>query len=71
MDPAPALAQDALLNLLIPLWRVVIGLCVIAAVVVVTVRLARRGPSRITTALLAVGAVLLAICAISWVFTGW
>lgn len=65
MTAAPALAQDALLNLLLPVWQVVIGLCVVAAVVVGAVRLARRGPSRTTTALVLVGAVLLGICVVS------
>lgn len=63
------LAQDALLNLLLPFWQVVIGLCVVAAVVVVAVRLARRGPSRITTALALTGAAVLAICALGVLFS--
>lgn len=58
------LAQDALLNLLLPVWQVAIGLCVLAAVVVVAFKLARRGPSRITTALLITGTAVLSICAI-------
>jgi hypothetical protein len=57
-------AQDALLNLLLPAWQVVIGVCLLAAVAVVAVRLARRGPSRIATALLLTGSAVVAICAI-------
>jgi hypothetical protein len=57
-------AQDALLNLLLPIWQVAIGLCVLAAVVVVGIRLARRGPSRVTTALLLSGAAVAGICAL-------
>ncbi len=55
-------AQDALLSLLLPAWQVAIGLCVLAAVVV-AVRLAQRGPSRIATALLITGTAVVAICA--------
>jgi hypothetical protein len=57
-------AQDALLNLLLPIWQVAIGLCVLAAVVVVGIRLARRGPSRVTTALLLTGGAIAGICAL-------
>jgi hypothetical protein len=59
-----ALSQDPLLNLLLPFWQLVIGLCVLAAVVVLGVRLARRGPSRMTTALLVTGAAVLGTCAL-------
>lgn len=55
-------AQSALLNLLLPVWQLAIGLCVLAAVVVGAVRLARRGPSRVTTALLITGGAVAAIC---------
>jgi hypothetical protein len=57
-------AQDALLNLLLPIWQVAIGLCVLAAVVVVGIRLARRGPSRVATALLLTGGAIAGICAL-------
>lgn len=63
MTSAPAVAQDALLGLLLPIWQAVIAVCLLAAVVVVGVRLARRGPSRVTTALLLTGGAVLAICA--------
>jgi hypothetical protein len=56
------LAQDALLNLLLPIWQVAIGVCVLAAVLVVGVRLAQRGPSRVTTALLLTGGAVAGIC---------
>jgi hypothetical protein len=58
------LAQDALLNLLLPLWQMLIGVCVLAAVVVVGIRLVRRGPSRITTALLLTGGAVVGVCAL-------
>ena len=48
----PILAQDAVLNLLLPLWRLVIGGFVLFVLVAAGRRLAQRGPSRMTTALL-------------------
>jgi hypothetical protein len=60
----PGLAQDALLNLLLPVWQMLIGVCVLAAVVVVGIRLVRRGPSRITTALLLTGGAVVGVCAL-------
>jgi hypothetical protein len=62
------MVTDPLLNLLVPFWQMVIGLCVLAAVVVVGVRLARRGPSRMTTALLVTGAAVVALCTLSFLF---
>lgn len=62
MTDAPAGAQDALLHLLLPIWQVAIGLCVVAAVVVVGIRLARRGPSRVSTALLLTGGAVVTVC---------
>jgi hypothetical protein len=64
MTDAPVGAQDALLSLLLPIWQVAIGLCVVAAVVVVGVRLARRGPSRVSTALLLTGGAVVTVCVI-------
>lgn len=64
MTELPPTAQEALANLLLPIWQVVIGVCVLAAVVVVAGRLAFRGPSRITTALLFTGGAVLAVCAV-------
>lgn len=61
---ADPFAQDALLNLLLPVWQLAIGLCVVAAVVVVGFRLAQRGPSRVTTALVLSGGAVLGICAL-------
>jgi hypothetical protein len=61
-DTGRVLAQDALLNLLLPIWQMAIGLCVLAAVVVVGLRLARRGSSRVTTALVLSGGAVIAIC---------
>jgi hypothetical protein len=58
------MVTDPLLSMLLPFWQMVIGLCVLAAVVVTGVRLARRGPSRINTALLLSGGAVVGICAL-------
>lgn len=55
------LAADALLGLLLPLWQLTIGACVLAAVVVAGWRLGRRGPSRMSRALVVVGAAIIAL----------
>ncbi|GGM18273.1 MULTISPECIES: hypothetical protein [Micromonospora] len=55
---SPALAEEALLGLLVPFWQVVIGAVVLVAVVMSIGRLARRGPSRMTTALLVTAAAI-------------
>lgn len=55
---ATPLAGEALLGLLLPFWQVVIALFVLVAVVVSVRRLARRGPSRMTTALLVIAAAI-------------
>jgi hypothetical protein len=58
-----ATSDDGLLGTLAPIWQLVIGTCVLLAVVAASVRLARRGRSRMTTALLVTGmaAVVLAV----------
>jgi hypothetical protein len=58
------MVTDPLLSLLLPFWQMVIGLCVVAAVVVAGVRLARRGPSRLTTMLLLTGGAVVGTCAL-------
>jgi hypothetical protein len=50
------MSQDALLGQLFPLWHVAIGGCVLVTVVLCTRRLLRRGPSRMTHALIVTGA---------------
>lgn len=53
--------QDALLNLLFPLWQVVIGACVLVVLVVSVHRLLGRGPSRMSHALVVTGGAAVAI----------
>ncbi|MGK5677275.1 hypothetical protein ACSNOB_31155 [Micromonospora sp. URMC 106] len=57
--PGPTvLAEDALLGLLLPFWQLVIGAFVLFVVLVSVARLARRGRSRMTTALLVTAAAI-------------
>lgn len=57
-SPATVLAEGAPLGLLLPIWQLVIAVFVLVAVVVSVRRLARRGPSRMTTALLVTAAAI-------------
>jgi hypothetical protein len=66
----PPAAADALLNLLFPFWQLVIGCCVLLATVAAAVRLARRGPSRMGTALLVVGTAIVALTVIGVLASG-
>lgn len=59
MTPSPR--ADALLELLFPVWQVVIGVVVVLVVVIATYRLALRGPSRMRTVLLVTGAAIVGI----------
>jgi threonine/homoserine/homoserine lactone efflux protein len=76
MPPAPALpaqpvlAADALLGMLFPFWQLVIAAFVVFVVVASARRLARRGPSRMTTALLVTGAAIIGLAVLSVLFQG-
>jgi len=52
---------DALMDLLAPLWKIVIGATVAVVVAVVSLRLARRGRSRMRTAMVVVGAGIIGL----------
>jgi hypothetical protein len=56
----PALA-DPLLDLLAPFWQGLIGGCVLLVTVLAAVRLARRGHSRMRTAMIVTGAAIVAL----------
>ncbi|WP_116508025.1 hypothetical protein [Micromonospora sp. B006] len=64
----PALAEEAVLGLLLPFWQLVIGACVLAVLLLSVKRLARRGPSRMTTALLVTAAAIAGIAALGLLF---
>lgn len=63
-------AADALLDLLLPIWQIAIGLCVAAVLVVALWRLAARGPSRMTTALMVTGAAVIGLAVAGVLFQG-
>jgi hypothetical protein len=70
-DPAaraPAQASDALLGLLVPMWQLVIGVLVLAAVLVSVHRLFMRGPSRMNAAMLLVGGAVVCIAVLGLLF---
>jgi len=67
MGHPPVLAADALLDLLMPLWQVVIGVLVLVALVVSVHRLFMRGPSRMGGALLLLGGAVVCVALISYV----
>jgi len=56
-----AMSGDALLGMLLPMWQLVIGCCVVLALAVATARLVRRGRSRMTNALLITGAAIVGL----------
>jgi hypothetical protein len=55
------LAADALLGLLLPFWQLVLGCVILLFVVGAAARLARRGRSRMNTAILVTGAGVLGL----------
>jgi hypothetical protein len=64
------MAGDALLGMLLPLWQLTIGACVLAAVVVAGWRLSHRGPSRMTRALVVTGTAIVALAVIGVLLQG-
>jgi hypothetical protein len=67
MGHPPVLAADALLDLLMPLWQLVIGLLVLVTLVVSVHRLLVRGPTRMGGAMLLVGGAVVCVAVISYV----
>jgi hypothetical protein len=62
------MAHDALLNLLAPIWQMVIGVCVLVVLVVSVHRLLGRGPSRMSRALLVTGGAAVAVALLGILF---
>jgi hypothetical membrane protein len=58
------LAADAVVGLLLPFWQLVIGGLVLLALVMSVRRLARRGPTRMTTGLLVTAAAIVGLALI-------
>jgi hypothetical protein len=67
--PVPV-AADALLSLLLPFWQLVIGVFVLLMLAVSVRRLASRGRSRMTTALVVSGAAAVALAMIGFLIQG-
>jgi hypothetical protein len=64
------MSQDALLGQLFPLWQLTIGACVLVTVVLCTRRLLRRGPSRMTRALIVTGGAALGLAVLGVLLAG-
>jgi hypothetical protein len=64
VGPALAANPDGLMGTLAPVWQVAIGGCVVLVVIAASARLARRGPSRMTTALLVTGVAIVGLTVI-------
>ncbi|HEY0698028.1 MAG TPA: hypothetical protein VGD43_09485 [Micromonospora sp.] len=58
------LADAALAGLLLPFWQLVIGGFVLIVLIVSVRRLARRGPSRMTTALLVTAGAIVGLAVV-------
>lgn len=68
--PSAPLAADALLGLLFPFWQFVIGMFVIGVLALSARRLANRGRSRMTTALVVSGAAVIIFATIGFLLQG-
>jgi hypothetical protein len=66
MGNPPTLAADALLDMLVPLWQLVIGVLVLVTVVVTAHRLFMRGPSRMGGAMLLAGSAVVCVALLSY-----
>ncbi|MEU7613631.1 hypothetical protein [Micromonospora sp. NPDC049204] len=64
------LAEESLLGVLLPFWQVVIGAVVLVVLVLSVGRLARRGKSRMTTALLITAAAIAGFAVIGVLLEG-
>jgi hypothetical protein len=66
MVSPPALAADALTDLLMPLWQLVIGLLVLVTLAVSVRRLVMRGPTRMGGAMLLVGGAVICVAVVGY-----
>jgi hypothetical protein len=66
MGETRTVAADALLDLLLPIWQVVIGLLVLVTLVVSVHRLFMRGPSRMGGAMLVAGGAVVALAVVAY-----
>ncbi|HLL66613.1 MAG TPA: hypothetical protein VK453_12825 [Micromonosporaceae bacterium] len=68
MNPSTDVSAEAVLDLLAPFWQGLIGAFLVLTIAVAVVRLAQRGPSRMTTALLVTGGAIVAITVVGVLF---
>ena len=66
MGSSSTLAADALMDLVLPIWQLVIGALVLVTLVVSTLRLIRRGPTRMGGALLLTGGAVIGLAVIGY-----
>ena len=66
MDGFQPLAADALLDLLMPAWQLVIGVLVLVTLGVWTRRLLLRGPTRMGGAMLLAGAAVIGLAVMGY-----
>ena len=66
MGSSPTLAADALLDLVLPIWQLVIGTLVLVTLVVSTLRMIRRGPTRMGGALLLTGGAVIGLAVLGY-----
>ena len=66
MGASSTVAADALLDLLMPLWQLVIGVLVLVTLVVSVHRLFLRGPSRMGGAMLLAGGAAVGLAVIGY-----
>jgi uncharacterized membrane protein YozB (DUF420 family) len=59
-------AADALLDMVLPLWQLVIGTLVLVTLVVSVSRLLRRGPTRMGGALLLTGSAVIGLAVVGY-----
>lgn len=70
MHPSPPHSADALLELLAPFWQGLIGACLLLTMAVMIIRLAQRGQSRMSTALLITGGAIVTLALVGMLFSG-
>ena len=66
MGSSRTLAADALLDLLLPMWQLLIGALVLVTVVVSVHKLFLRGPSRMGGAMLLSGGAVIGLAVIGY-----
>lgn len=69
VSPVP-LSEDAVLGLLLPFWQLIIGTSVLVVLVASIRRLAQRGRTRMSTALLVTGGAIVGLTVIGVLLQG-